>query len=320
MTKRLTFQDDKEGSGAQENTALRGFKEYDSLHNPPDYSSSDADSGADIHRISQLHLDEIYTRLSERDKEVLSSIRQCRYLSSRQIQRLHFTESANPAAALRAASRSLKKLKELGLIDSLTRRIGGVRAGSGSLIWYLTATGERLLRLHSSETYPRHRRFFEPSPYFLAHTLAASECYIRLTETCGKGKLKLVAAELEPRSWRSYNHKGKIAHLKPDLCAVTNFDEYEDHWFFEIDLATEAPVKILEKCDRYHQYYRSGLEQKQHGVFPLVVWIVPDTARKESIGAHIRVASAHLPHIFVVITIDELAALLLQGIETKQLC
>lgn len=108
--------------------------------------------------------------------------------------------------------------------------------------------------------------------------------------------------------------------MKPDLFAITLCDSYEDRWFFEIDLATESPIKIIEKCQRYHQYYRSGLEQKQYGVFPLVVWIVPDGARKESITTHIRTEFAKLPKIFAVITTDELETLLRQNAEGGLLC
>lgn len=270
-------------------------------------------------RISQKRLMEIAPTLSERDGYILTAVRQCRYLTTKQIRRLYFTEAVNPTAGLTATHRNLKKLKGLGLVDTLERRIGGVRAGSGGLIWYLTDGGERLLRLGDKGAASR-KRSFEPSPHFLAHTLAVSECFIQLTEICAGKDPQLAAAELEPDCWRSYNHKGTMTALRPDMFAITFCGEYEDRWFIELDLKTEAPVTVVEKCRRYHDYYRSGLEQKQHGIFPLVVWIVPDDSRKESLITHIREAFQKQAKIFIVITPEELEPLIRQGVEGKALC
>ena len=158
------------------------------------------------------------------------------------------------------------------------------------------------------------------SLHFLAHTLAVAECYVQLTEICGGDGLRLVKTELEPECWRAYSKTGKAVTLKPDMFAVTNCGSYEDRWFIEIDLDTQAPVAVTEKCRRYHDYYRTGFEQKRHEVFPLVVWIVPDEARKNSITTHIRDEFRHRPRIFIVITPGELAALLRQGVEAAGLC
>lgn len=266
-------------------------------------------------------LQETESLLGERDKRVLASVRRCRYLTTRQVQRLLFTDAVSGSAGLRAANRSLNKLRDLGLAAALMRRIGGVRAGSGSLIWHLTPPGEQLLRLRDSSAHPQARkRFFEPSPHFLAHTLSVAECFVQFTEICAGKGLELVSTELEPECWRSYSHKGSMMALRPDMYAETICGEYEDRWFIEIDLHTESPSKVVEKCRRYHDYYRSGLEQKLHGMFPLVVWIVPDAARQESIASHIREAFQKQPKIFIVITPDELETLVRQGVEGVALC
>ena len=270
-------------------------------------------------RISQAQLEDIEPALSERDKAILATVRKCRYLTTGQIQRLHFTEAATPNAALRGANRNLNKLRDFGFIDTLSRRVGGVRAGSSSLIWFLTDAGERMLRLGNYTARPR-KRYFEPSPYFLAHTLAVSECYVQLFEICAGDGLSLVEAELEPSCWRDYNHKGTMTTLKPDLFAIANCGKFEDRYFFEMDLNTESPAVILEKCHRYHMYYQSSLEQKQYGIFPLTVWIVQDAARKESLTAHIRAEFQKWPRLFIVITPDELEKLIRQGVDGTTLC
>jgi hypothetical protein len=263
-------------------------------------------------RVSLKQLEELETSLSARDKNILRTIQVYRYLTTSQIQRLHVIDAASSSAALRITSRNLKKLKELHLIDTLARRIGGIYSGSGSFVWHLDAAGEHLLRLIDKNARP-HKASFEPSAYFLAHTLSVSECFVRLTEICRKKGMYLTEAQNEPYCWRPYNSAGKIISLKPDLFAITMCDKYEDRWFFEIDLATESPIKVIEKCHRYLQYYRSGFEQVQYRVFPLVVWIAPDAARKSSIELRFKAEFSKQPNIFVVITPDELETMVRMG-------
>lgn len=133
------------------------FMVHDSFSIPAtDNYSGEGVPGSDTEkqRLSRRQLIEIDYRLGKRDKEVLTAVRKYRYLMTGQIERLLFTKAANTAAGLRAASRNLKKLKDFGLVDCLARRIGGVRAGSGSLIWYITHAGERLLRLQDKTASP----------------------------------------------------------------------------------------------------------------------------------------------------------------------
>ena len=107
---------------------------------------------------------------------------------------------------------------------------------------------------------------------------------------------------------------------KPDLFAVTVSGAYEDRWFVEVDLATESPAKVIEKCQRYHAYYRTGLEQEESGVFPLTVWIVPTNERKERLIEHIRKAFDKQPRLFAVITQKELKNLIRNGGDGGALC
>ena len=319
MTNRLTSHDKK---AQAEMPTVRDFSRYkvcNSYSNPITNTPVSGSGEGECRRLSQKRLMELETVLGKRDKEVLLAIQRHRYLLTGQVQRLIFTDAATATAALRAASRCLKKLKDLGLACTLSRRIGGVRAGSGSLVWYISHAGERLLRLRDHKPAPV-RRFFEPSPYFLAHTLAVSEISLQLTELCREQDMVLSALQSEPECWRSYSEHGTHLSLKPDLYAVTVSGEYEDRWFFEVDLDTESPAKVIEKCQRYHQYYRSGLEQKAAGVFPLTVWIVPDQGRRDRLAAAIRAAFDKQPRLFAVITGDELAHLVKYGGEGGMLC
>lgn len=315
MTNRPTNRDHEPSPTSRQTPDFSSFYRNDSYW----YSTSTEKKGGSVPRLNKKQLQTFLSTLGERDFSVLNSIRTCRYLLTSQIERLHFTDASSQTAALRATNRNLKKLGDHGLIQPLTRRIGGIRAGSSAMVWHLTEGGEHLLRLANHNAKP-HRRFFEPSPHFLAHTLATAECYIQLKEANGMNGLSLIEAEVEPECWRSYSHRGKIVMLKPDLYAVTSLDEYMDSWFFEIDLSTESTMKIVEKCQHYYDYYCTGLEQKEHEVFPLVVWIVPDGARKELLAKNIRNAFQKQPKLFAVIRADELDSLLRQGVESNTLC
>lgn len=317
MSNRTTPQGREKTAGSRPAPDFSKFMVHDSFSNS---ISSPAAGGEEHRRLSRQQLEEVEGRLSERDKQILITLQRYRYLLTTQIQRLLFTGATTPTAAHRATARAMKRLKELGVIDHLARRIGGVRAGSGGLVWYLTHAGERLLRLHEQSASPV-RRFFEPSPYFLAHSLAVAEVAVQLTELCWEGReTKLTTLQPEPECWRTYNEYGTALALKPDLFAITVSGQYEDRWFIEVDLDTESPMKIIDKCERYHKYYRSGLEQQEAGVFPLTVWIVPSLERKNKLISCIREAFDKQPRLFAVIVNDELAHLIRDGGDGGTLC
>lgn len=293
------------------------YKVCDSYSKSSSLTSSGGEEG---HRVSRQQLEEINSSLGERDKEIVTAIQRYRYLLTGQVERLFFTDAATKTAGLRATSRCLKRLRELGLINHLARRIGGARAGSGGMVWYITHAGERLLRLNEQSPRPM-KRFFEPSAYFLAHCLAVADIAISLTEICREeGSPALSALQTEPKCWRTYSEYGSMLSLKPDLFAVTISGQYEDQFFWEIDLDTESPAKVVEKCEKYHRYYRCGLEQQESGVFPLTVWIVPGTGRKQRLLDHIRNTFDGQPKLFAVITKDELRTLICQGGSGEMLC
>ncbi len=139
-------------------------------------------------------------------------------------------------------------------------------------------------------------------------------------EICRKNGPQITALQLEPECWRAYSSAGVSCSLKPDLYAVTVTEEYEDRYFIEVDLDTESPAKIIEKCQKYHAYYRSGLEQEASEMFPLTVWIVPSAARKEKLIRHLKEAFDKQARLFAVIACDELEHLILEGGDRETLC
>ena len=272
-------------------------------------------------RISRPMLSQLEEKISNRDMNILQVVQEHRFLTTRQVTGFCFTDKPTPTAALRAAHRALKKLADLTLITPLERRIGGVRAGSGGAIWSLTEPGQRLLtHLKGGDLESRRQRFREPSTAFLVHTLAVADVHLALQQTTAADeRVRLQEVELEPACWRAYlGLGGTPLTLKPDLAAITRTVDFEDHWFLEVDRATEPPSRIVRKCQQYQDYYRTGNEQQRHGVFPLVVWIVPTARRQTQLEQRLHDELAIDSRLFVVITLEDLPTLLRTGPPTAQ--
>lgn len=279
---------------------------YDGLGSSPDGKYHVETPEEVAARKSRRQLEDMVVDLQGRDTAILQALNDGRFMTTGQVSQMHFEDGhANPRAARRAANRAMQRLQGYGLISPLERRVGGVKGGSSGYIWSLTTPGARAANLGGDE--PKRRRQFEPSARFVEHTLGISELNIQLLGIDG---IAVTEAQFEPNCWRSYGGKT----LKPDLYAVTSDGEYEDHWFFELDMATEAPSRVLSKCEQYQDYYRAGVEQGGHGVFPAVVWIVPDQGRKDSLQGHIAQSAALTQKdIFMVILPDELRGLIRRG-------
>lgn len=270
-------------------------------------------------RLSQSRLEMLRDSLTSKDKDILTSLSSCRYLMTNQIQRLHFYKSASQKAAMSATTRAMKKLRLNGLVSSFERRIGGVRAGSASYVWHLTEGGMRFVNMNGPGDTSR-KRFVEPSYSFMRHTLSVAECYIRIVELCrNTDKLFLKEVEFEPECWRQYICAGKRISLNPDLFIVTHSDGFEDRWFIEVDLSTESPATIIFKCERYHSYYNTSLEQRNNAVFPITLWIVPDISRKDKLEEKIKSEFSNKPKLFRVITMDELGDIIINGCDPSTL-
>ena len=245
--------------------------------------------------------------LSERDLQILRLVRQHKFITTRQLQRLLFHAHATIDAGTRACTRTLQRLRHRHFLHRIDRPIGGIRGGSGAYVWALDSAGDRVTRSSGSGEDDKRRRVFEPTQLFLAHTLAVVEARVLLTEGARTGRFELAHVDTEPSNWRSYiGRGGEPLLLKPDLSVVTTTGDFEDHWFFEIDQGTESLPTLLRKCRAYATYKNSGQEQVRSGVFPLVVWILADPSRRRRLRQQIANEPRLDTRLFHVIAPDEL--------------
>jgi Replication-relaxation len=256
--------------------------------------------------LSRRGLDQLATTLSDRDLSVIRSVHDHRFLTTPQVEQLHFYDHVTEEAGARVCRRILARLVRDRLLTRLERRVGGVRAGSASYVYALGAVGHRLVA--------DGRRFTEPSPLFLDHTLAIADARLDLTLAHRAGELELVQVEIEPASWRRFTGpSGAPALVRPDLYVITRHEDFEDCWFLEIDRGTESPAAIGRKCRAYHAYWRTGREQEKNRAFPLVVWVAPKVARSGRIEKTIKGARNLNRDLFRVSTTDELVRLIAGG-------
>jgi len=235
---------------------------------------------------------ELRERLSDRDLELLEYVGELRLLGARQVQTLLFSDDrhATAATAARCCRRVLERLTRERLIARLERRVGGARAGSASHIYALTSLGQRVL----DQGGPR-RRLAEPSARFVDHTLAVADLLVQLVASERAGRCESLSWQAELECWREVETLGGRVILRPDLFVALATEEYDLRWFVEVDRGSEHLPALLRKCRIYHSYYKSGLEQRRHDVFPRVLWITTSDRRaaalRQAIGGDRRLTA-----------------------------
>lgn len=275
-------------------------------HSPHTFAAAATpDSEVDMirKRISQNDVQLIASTLSDRDWSILRFVRQHRYSTTTQLRRRFFTGHASQSAASRACIRVLDRLLKLRILSRLERRIGGVRHGSASYVWCLDVVGDRLTRARGESRWQPS----EPSLQFLDHTLALTETHVRLHEAAIDGLLNLGEVWIESEASRTFvSSKGGRRILRPDLKVTITSEQFIDHWYLEVDRDTESLPVLIRKCRTYEDYRRTGRAQAEHGVFPRVLWLLPDTRRVERLRTAID-ADPNLPSkMFICINNDAL--------------
>lgn len=249
--------------------------------------------------------------LSENRRELLELLRTHRFATSRQLTRFARPRYHSANSAHRQTLRHLAGLEEQKLIIRLERRIGGWQRGSEVAVWSLTTTGLRLLTGSN-----RRQRPQAVSTTFLAHTLATTEVCLVCSETVREMDGAQVSLTQEPDCWRSFpNPAGGLVTLRPDLTATITSPEYTDHYFLEVDRATENPARIIRTTRQYLAYQQTGIEQETLGVFPAVVWIVPHVKRQAQLARHLSTEPGIPANLWLVITLDQLPELVQSGPE-----
>lgn len=239
--------------------------------------------------------------LSQREWAILRDLARVRLLTGRHVQRLHLHDGS-PLTQARRTRSTLQRMSDTGLVHRLERRIGGVQAGSAGFVYGLAAIGQRLVSGVGPAGGRRLRKPWESSSTFTAHVLAVSELYVQLREAERLGKLELHEFDAEPAGWRFWTGlHGERLCLKPDAFVVLTVGDIEHRIFVELDRATESLTVIRKKAASYIAYFDAGTEQQRFGIFPRVLFVVPDEKRKEHVVGVLAKFDADYWRLFQVV-------------------
>ena len=236
-----------------------------------------------------------------------------RFATTTQLARLTALEYASSASALRQTQRHLANLAQQRLLTSLERRVGGWQGGSAVTIWAATTRGQRLVAAEGEEV-PRRQRPREVSTTFLDHLLAITEVRTSIEEAVRQEADTEAVVVLEPECWRTaLSPSGQVQVLRPDLAVTITSPAYEDRYLVEVDRATENPGRVIATCWRYQEHQAASSQAGDGGVFPLVVWLVPNDRRRHRLERVIAHSTGLLRDLFRVIRLDQLPTLIHGG-------
>ena len=262
-------------------------------------------------RVSARHLERITSELSDLDRDVLVFVSAYRLATGKQLVRRFWAGDADEHdLRARVGRRALKRLADWRVLDPLSGRArGGVRGGSDTLIYGVGVAGVKLLAQRGLV----QKRLRAPSDRHIAHTLTICEVAVRLYEADRAGAVECIGVQTEPECWRSFlGPMGAHLVLKPDLFlrVAAPGSAYEFRWLCEVDMATENKGTLLAKCRGYLAHFRSGAEQREHGVYPRVLWVVPDEHRAAQIEEVLRRLPLEARRLFTVCCFDDAAQFL----------
>ena len=104
---------------------------------------------------------------------------------------------------------------------------------------------------------------------------------------------------------------GAKRSLRPDMGVRLSVAGRQLVWFVEVDRGTEGLRQIRAKGRQYLEYWRTGQEQQRlGGVFPKVLWSVPDRRRQELLLRTLGELPPPAGEMFVVSTAEGSAAVL----------
>lgn len=266
-------------------------------------------------RVTEAYVAELAVELNPRELALVQTLDRLRLASVKQLERLHFA-GGTPQANARQARRTLAGLSQRRVVVRLERQVGGVRAGSRGSVYALDVAGQRLASACGPAGGVRIRRPWTPGSAFVAHQLAVSELYVRLTELSRAGRLEVLDFDAEPACWRTFTGLGGARTvLKPDAFVRLGLGHFEDSYFVEVDRATHSGQSVARKLTLYRRYWQTGREQSRRGgVFPKVLVLAPSQTRRAALVGLAADQPAESWPLFQIVSYDDALAVFSGGL------
>jgi len=228
------------------------------------------------------------------EQSLLEALAAVRVATVAQLTRAHVTEHQAPdlETASRTVRKNLARLMTFGLVRRFVNTARDRKVGPAGHVYVLTNVGARLAGRPEALGL-RQRKIWHPSQLAVDHWLSITDLYADLRAEAADGNLTIREFRVEGDARRMYRDSYGAEHmLRPDALVRLTSGDMQLSWFAEMDRATESPRRIADKCRRYRAYELTDLEYRQHGVFPGVVFIVPNEVRSRVIR---RVIAAQPP-------------------------
>lgn len=188
--------------------------------------------------------------------------------------------------ARRTTRKRLSHLESYGLVRRFINTARDRPTGPPGFVYVLTTVGARLT---GQPDLPGlglgQRKVWHPSRAFIDHWLAIGDLYVELSVRARSGDVAIKEFNIEGSAKRNYRDGyGRMQILRPDAFIRVATGGNVLSWFIEVDRATESPRQLAQKCRAYRAYELSRQEQRHSGVFPGVLFIVPDERHAGVVG------------------------------------
>ena len=203
--------------------------------------------------------------LTERDRAIILSVYENRFLRRDQIQRLFFSKSSLPACNMR-----LKKLYEHRFLDRLYKPVA---VGSSQAVYALDKRGAEIVALILGRPINQinwKRDHNRVEFLFLEHTLAVSEFKVNLDLALARSDvadLIFYRRGTKSLNTRVSDPRGKKKYLvvAPDAFFGIKNHKGRSYFFLEADLGTETLKRFQEKTIAYKEYWKTGKYTQTYG-------------------------------------------------------
>lgn len=230
---------------------------------------------------------------TERDRQIVLLIGRFKQLAAGHIHELLFADVSSRTPL----DRALLRLVNTGFIARIERRlIGGSGAGSGQYVYQLGPKGWRMTG--------REDRYWAMRSVDY-HSLATADAYVALRKAERDGLINVITYETEPDTWREIAG----SKLTPDLyveLSVPKQREYLSLWI-EVDMGTERQKQMKDKFLRYWHAY----QHSEGGIYPLVVFVVPDAQRAYDVKRWIATGPDEARALFDVVELANFPSVLI---------
>jgi hypothetical protein len=231
-------------------------------------------------RARKRDADLVAASLGPRDWLVVDTVAQLRLATGRQLDALCFSELKGRSQTV-VRGRVIHRLIRWRVLRGLERHVGGAVGGSAELVVGLDTVGVALANERQLASGLPARRYGPPGERFVRHLLAVTQLRADLARAVAGGPAYVEGYTTEPECWWP---DGLGGQLKPDAYVALTLPPTRDHWWVEVDRATETLPTLERKLRRYVDFARRG-QLGPSGVVPSVLVSTLNDHRLDAIRA-----------------------------------